>query len=65
MVPRLWSFQARSLTFIALAGEERSVFLFPPHKFRLSRVYTPKGVFDSILRFTGPRNVHQNRGKQN
>jgi hypothetical protein len=26
MVPPLWSFRARSLTFIALADEERSVF---------------------------------------
>ena len=65
MVPRLWSFQARSLTFIALAGEERSVFLFSPRKFRLSRVYMPKGVFNPILRFTGPRNAHHTRGEQN
>jgi hypothetical protein len=65
MVPRLWSFQARSLTFIALAGEERSVFLFPPRKFRLSRVHTPKGVFNPILRSTGPRNAHRTRGEQN
>jgi hypothetical protein len=31
MVPPLWLLQARSLTFIALANEERSVFLSPPH----------------------------------